>query len=305
MKFVPESVTRKIGGAVLTTKANSPQILFAGGLVGVVGGAVLACRATLKVGEVLDEFKSDIEAVKKIREDGQIGPDDEGKSRPVPEDEANKMMAYVYISGTAKLAKLYAPAVAVGAFGVAALTCSHYTLLSRNASLTAAYATLAEAYDAYRERVKKELGEEKEKDLYLGRTLEKFANEETGKIEEHYVVDPNRMSPYSKWFDEGNPNFQKNAEYNRLFIQGVQNYANNILHARGAIMLNEVYDMLGIERTQAGAVVGWVISNDGDNSVDFGMHEARNSDFLNNREPRILLDFNVDGVVFDKIGERT
>ncbi len=62
--------------------------------------------------------------------------------------------------------------------------------------------------------------------------------------------------------------------------------------------------MLGVERSGAGAVVGWVVSKTGDNFVDFGIFNGDNSEaraFVNGREGSILLDFNVDGVIYDKI----
>jgi hypothetical protein len=64
--------------------------------------------------------------------------------------------------------------------------------------------------------------------------------------------------------------------------------------------------MLGIDRSKAGSVVGWVITKEGtgDNFIDFGVFDGDNPrarDFVNGREGSILLDFNVDGVIYDKI----
>ena len=61
--------------------------------------------------------------------------------------------------------------------------------------------------------------------------------------------------------------------------------------------------MLGIPRSQAGAVVGWVLG-EGDDYIDFGMFDGNNMatrDFVNGYERSILLDFNVDGVIYDLI----
>jgi hypothetical protein len=159
----------------------------------------------------------------------------------------------------------------------------------------AAYALVQQAYDEYRERVREELGEDRELEMYHGPKTDPKNKEllELG--------DPNKRSPYSKIFDEYSNCWEKDPELNRLFVQCQQNYANNLLHARGHVFLNEVYDMLGIERTKAGAVVGWVIGHDGDNFVDFGIYDPDNSKFVNGYERSIVLDFNVDGVIYDKI----
>ena len=70
------------------------------------------------------------------------------------------------------------------------------------------------------------------------------------------------------------------------------------------VLLNEVHDHFGFEHTQPGSVVGWVIGPDGDNYIDFGIFDAYNSSFVNEQERSIILDFNVDGVIYDKIGRK-
>ena len=71
------------------------------------------------------------------------------------------------------------------------------------------------------------------------------------------------------------------------------------------MFLNDVYEMLGIPKTKAGYVVGWIYDKNhpvGDNEVDFGifdMEREKNRDFVNGYERTILLDFNVDGNILD------
>jgi hypothetical protein len=295
LKFVPNSVTRSIASSVLKAKVNSPHIFFVGGVIGIVGGTVLACRATLKVSETLEEFQDDISSVKAL---GESRKNEEGSE--YDDGEYYRDLAYVYVKGTYNVAKLYGPAVVLGAISIAALTGSHVTLARRNTALTAALTTVTKAYDQYRKRVKAELGPEKELDIYHS-VENKVVTLGDGSKEVVKIADPNSWSPYARFFDEASPYWEKNAELNRLFVQCQQNYTNNLLQARGHVFLNEVYDMFGIERSQAGQVVGWVLGEEGDNYVDFGMFDAYNRDFVNGAERSILLDFNVDGVVFHKI----
>lgn len=285
MKLIPQSLTQALGRQTLLLQKNSPKILFVAGIAGVVTSTVLACRATLKLEDVLDEMETDIRGIK-----------EDLKNTAEPMD-YRKDLAYVYARGTGRIIRLYGPSVIVGAASLGALTTSHVTLTRRNAALTAAYTAVAKSYDDYRVRVRKELGDEKELDIY--HATEEYIDPETKKVLK--VSDPNKFSMYARFFDEYNANWQKTAEYNRMFVQCQQNYANDLLRARGHIFLNEVYDMLGIERSQAGSIVGWVISDEGDNYIDFGMYQAQNRDFINSNEPSILLDFNVDGVIWDKI----
>lgn len=276
-----ESLTRAVSRQTLVMKKNSPHLLFAGGVIGVVAGTVLACKATLRSEKMLDEIKTEIDEVK-------------------ASDLEQGDLTYVYGKSAVRIVKAYAPAIAVTGGSLLILTGAHVQLARRNAALTVAYATLHRAYLDYRGRVREAVGPEKELDLYHGVTLEQ-AKDEAGKPAEFKTVDVNNLSPYARFFDEGSPNWNQDSEYNRIFIQCQQNYANNLLIARGHLFLNEVYDMLGINRSSAGQVVGWVINSDGDNYVDFNMFQAHQSGFVNGHEPSILLDFNVDGVVYDKI----
>lgn len=289
--LVPKALTQRFGAQLLKTKASSPKIMFVVGIAGVITGSVMACKATLKLPQTLENFSDEIDEVKSMSKN--IGKKDYTKS------EYNKDLAYVYAKGSLKIAKLYAPSAAITALSIGALTNSHITLVKRNASLTAAYSALQKSYDSYRSRIKEEIGEERERDIYYSAKTEKVTVD--GETKEIKVVDPNQHSPYARFFDEASPNWQKNAELNRLFVQCQQNYANNLLQARGHVFLNEVYDMLGIDRSQAGQVVGWVIGDKGDNFIDFGIFEATNARFVNGWERSILLDFNVDGVIYDKI----
>lgn len=268
-------LTRTVGRSVLKAKQQSPHAFFALGLLGSVTSTVLACRATLKLRETLDTIEADVKATEEMTD---------------PKDKV-----YVYVRAGVQLSKLYAPAVVVGAGSVALLTGSHVQLTRRNTALMAAYATLQKAYEEYRARVMEEFGEDREKHLHLG-------TQAGTKKGETPLVLANGRSPYARFFDEVSREWKKDAELNRMYIECQQNWANQLLRMRGHVFLNEVYDSLDIERTPEGAVVGWIYPSDnGDNYISFGIHEVRNADFLDGTEPRILLDFNVDGVIYNLI----
>ena len=108
------------------------------------------------------------------------------------------------------------------------------------------------------------------------------------------------VSQYARFFDETCPSWSKNSEANLMFLKLQQQFANDMLKARGVLYLNEVYAMLGIPRTKAGQVVGWkydLENPSGDNYVDFGIFDEKNKSFVNGFERSILLDFNVDGII--------
>jgi hypothetical protein len=268
-------------------RKSSPQLLFAGGIIGVVGSTILACRATLKLSETVDEVERQVEEVKILR---------------LEDDNRHQELIRVYASGAGSIIKLYGPSIVIGGLSIAALTGSHVTLTRRNTALMAAYSAISSSFEAYRERVRAQIGVDNERDIY--HAIESYVEVDgtDGKKKELVpVIDPNKMSQYARFFDEASPNWQKHPEYNRVFVQCQQNWLNDLLQARGHVFLNEVYDALGIPHSQAGAVVGWVIGN-GDNFIDFNMFDAYNSRFVNGMERSILLDFNVDGVIWNLLG---
>lgn len=294
MKFIPASVTRKVARALLHTQKHSPTLMFGAGIVGVVATTVLASKATLRIDEILEDTNTKVERMAEVKETNSEYTDKDYLSDRVT----------VYTHSALKLGRLYAPAIIVGTTSIALLTGSHIVLQRRNTGLMVAYAGLEKAYDEYRQRVIKDIGEEQElKYRYPTKSDSNKANK-LG-----VVPDPQAgMSMYAKFFDEFNQNWERNPEYNMLFIRCQQNWANEKLIAQGHLFLNEVYDHLGIERTQAGAIVGWVMGTEGgDCYVDFGLYDDRPSSrsFVNGDSNSILLDFNVDGPIYHLIGRKS
>lgn len=292
---IKNAITSRAGRQLLSVQKKAPTILFVVGVVGVVATAVLAARATLKLDEVLQETEKDLDLAKTL--------DDANYT----EDDRKKDIALIYGKSALKIAGLYAPAVGVGVLSIAALTGSHVILTKRNAAVMAAYAALEKGFKAYRKRVVDEYGEEKDREFRHGWTEREIVEEsETGPVIKTIKSpsNPNEVSIYARFFDKLSPNWEPVAEYNMFFLQAQQTYANNKFHAQGYLFLNDVYEALGLPKSKAGCVVGWILTKDGDNFVDFGIF-TRNSqkirEFVNGEEGSVLLDFNVDGLIWDKI----
>jgi hypothetical protein len=301
MQYVPNAVSRKVARTALHVSKHSPAILFGTGVVGFGATVFLACRATLKVEDVLVDAQKTTQDIK-----GTV------TTATYPKTEQRRDLAYHYVNTTGRLLTLYGPAVAVGTLSVAALTGSHHILTKRNAGLSAAYAALGKGFEEYRKRVVGELGEDKDREFRYGVvTTESIETTTDGKkVKGIRTFDPRTgASIYARVFDQFNPNWQGRPEYNRIFLTGVQNYMNDRLYARGHVFLNEVYDALGMDRSEAGSVVGWYLRKnivEGDNNIDFGMFNRLDQaqiDFINGREGAILLDFNVDGQIYNMLGD--
>lgn len=297
-------------------RKHSPEILVVTGVVGTVASAVLACKATLKVNDIVEDARGNIDKIHTAVEAGHT----EGGVEYNAED-SKKDLSLVYVQTGIKIAKLYAPAVALGGLSIASILASNNILRKRNVAIAAAYATVDSSFKGYRNRVIERFGEEIDRELKYNikakeveeTIVNEKGEEETVKIMKQYV-DPTDVSGYARYFDEytrdeqgnvvKNPYWDKNSEYNLLFLKAQQRYANDLLRSKKRLFLNEVYDMLGLPRTKAGQVVGWVYDPEmngvGDNYVDFGIFASADnySDFVYG-EDGILLDFNVDGNVWD------
>lgn len=286
MKLVPTVVTRAIGRTVLKTKKNAPHIYFAGGIIGVAGSTVLACRATLKLEPALDEIKVDVGSVKSAKSQ-------------MNEQRYNRELAFAYLRGTKSIGVLYGPSLLLGAVSITALTSSHVQLSRRNATLTALYTGAVQAFDEYRARVREAIGEERENDIYLDAV--KKTVDEDGEKKKISTTDK-LPSQFARFFEKGtSANWKNDPEYNRYFLQGQQNYANDRLHAYGHVTLNDIYDWLGFERTSIGQLVGWVIGEGNHGYISFGLDDHLNVRSKDAVGWSCLLDFNVDGIIYDKI----
>ena len=294
------SKTASRGGLLL--KKHSPEILMVTGVVGIVTGTVLACRATLKASDVIDDAKSKLDKINFAKEHVTDGS--------YTEQDYKKDLVITYTQAAVDFVKLYGPAILVSTVSIGCILGSHGIMRKRNLALVAAYKAVEKSFKDYRNRVIEELGEEKDRLFKNGITQSKISvieMDENGKAKKSQKivenVNPDQISQYARFFDESCLQWSKTPEYNLTFLKCQQNYANELLRTRGHVFLNEIYDLIGIQRTQAGAVVGWV-KEIGDGYIDFGIFHGERMevrDFVNGYERSILLDFNVDGVIYDMI----
>lgn len=314
-------LTRSFHGIGFKIKKHSPEILVFAGIAGVVTSTVMACKATTKLSGILEESKGNIDQLHDY-------VDTNGYSEKYSEEDYKKDLALVYFQSGIKVAKLYAPAVGVGVISISAIIMSNRILSKRNVALAAAYATIDKSFKSYRDRVIERFGKRVDYELKNGikakevevEEIDEKGNKVTTKKTE-YVID-SEPSEYARWFAPGNDNWNDDPYYNLLFLKRQQQYANEKLRIKGYLFLNDVYRSLGLPETKAGQVVGWIYDEDRevdgiDGYVDFGIYDVnvngygndnmcdkiseQRIDFVNGLEVPILLDFNVDGNIWDKM----
>lgn len=310
LQKVNTGISKATGKTGLVLKKNSPEILLALGVVTFVGTIVAACRATSKADQIMEHHNDVIESYKDVldmSQNAELKEDEEYTEEDFELDKRNQM-----IKTGVELAKAYAPVIGLGALSLACFLSSRNILNKRYLGAVSAYNAVSEAFNAYRKRVKDEVGEMMDHHYRYGTELKEITTEtedENGKKKKtkEVVSDESTKvrtpSDVAVFFDSTNPNWDRNAMLRLMFLKGQQNILSDLLRVRGHLFLNEVYDALGFPHTQAGAVLGW-IKGMGDDYVDFGLYDPDSEGsrrFINGDCDSVLLDFNHDGVIFDKI----
>lgn len=292
-------------------KRHSPELLLGAGIIGTISSTVLACKATMKINDILQEKNEQMNKINEVYEEYK-----NGSEISYTEKDKDNDTKIVCTQTAVKLIKLYIPSIIVGGLSIGSILTGHKIMKKRNLALAAAYTMVDKGFKQYRKNVVDRYGEDVDKELRLGlkaKEVTKTITDENGKEKEvtetiYEMDDVTKYSPYARFFDESSKYFRKDPiDYNLMFLRQQQNYANDKLRIKGYLFLSDVYEMLGIAVTPVSRLVGWIYDPDkndaGDNYVDFGIYDLtkeENKSFVNGTEHTILLDFNVDGVIQDK-----
>ena len=275
----------------MSAQEHSPEILIAFGILGTVGSAILACKATLKAKEVVEEHKKELEEVHAL------------------EAEPEETVAKVYVRTGVQLVKLDGPSIALGALSIGCIVYSNDIMRKRNAAATAAYMLLDKSFKDYRSRVVDKFGKEVDYKLrhgieeieYKEKVVDENGKEKTQKRMVN-VVKKGSESDYVKFFTKSNPNWSNDPSMNEYFFKIAQANMNDRLIAKGHLTLNEAYEILGFQDTKAGFVVGWRYDTKcptGDNMVELDIKDICLADDNGNFEWGYAIDFNVDGNIYN------
>jgi hypothetical protein len=287
--------------AALVLRKYSPEILLGVGITGGVAATVLACKATLKAQAVTEEFHKDMSIINDAKSIALQSDD----PTVYPEEAETQDKVRAYTKAGVGMAKVYGPAFGVGVAAISCVLASHGIMKRRQVALFAAFAMVQEGFANYRRRVVEDAGTEKD-DQYRYGIAKEPVEEKDGKTVSTEKTDASPSyvtgTDYARNFDESNHNYRPDLEMNVYFIKAVQSYLNDQLRINGHVFLNDAYRQLGFPDSKAGAIVGWVYEahkGDGDNYIDLKLHSHEN---MSGRSiPSILVDFNVDGIIFDMI----
>lgn len=303
---VKKMLTTTYHQTCMKVKKNSPEILLGMGLIGMGGTIFLACKATLSAEEILEDHKERLETIKEAKKIAEENPEDYEYDEIV--EKQDKLI--VYTKTAASFVKLYAPSIALGAFSVACILSSRNILHKRYVGAVSAYNALSGVFEAYRNRVREEQGELMDRHYRYGTEIgtdtvsvvDSDGNKKKEKVNTEKILPKNILSSDSaRMFGPGNPYWDDNRDFDIMLLKGQENYFNDIFHEKGYLFLNEVYEALGFEATQEGCILGWV-KGSGDDYVDIGIRDPQKMKrFRDGLDDELLLDFNHDGIIWDKI----
>lgn len=303
---IMSNVSRTFHKVGFVLKKHSPEILVVAGSVGTVIAGVMACKATTKLEGVLSKSKADVETIHNYVEEN-------GYSEEYTESDSKKDLAIVYAKTGVELIKLYGPSVAVGALSIGAIFTSNNMMRKRNMALAAAYATVDHNFKDYRKRVVDRFGKDLDRELKYNikakeleeTIIDEDGNEQTVTSTVETAEIPNNRDEFTRCFDETCTCWVRDAEDNLVFLNQVQNWANEKLRSKGYLFLNDVYEALGMQISRHGSSTGWVYDKDQPESynvIDFGIYDLYDKEkrlFVNGYEKSIWLNFNVHGNVYD------
>lgn len=314
------TATRMLAKSKFKLKKASPAIMICAAAIGGVAAAVMACKATLKAEKIVEEHNAKVENIHTVKANIDNGTMELKEGETYTDEDVKKDITTTYLHTGIELAKLYAPAVTLGTVSLACMFGSHHIMSKRNASLTAAYIALDKAFTEYKGRVTDRFGDRVQTELernIKAVEIESKQKDENGVeevVKQYKDVAQDANDPYSMLFDESVSSWEKDAMMNASTIKNVEAAANRRLRNNGHLFLNEVIDMLdpygkGSHRSAIGQVAGWIYDpNDTtkQNYVSLGVanyvpgNEQLNN-FIDGAERSVMLHFNCDGPIIDKI----
>lgn len=298
------SITTAFHTGMARISKHAPTILSVTASAGVVATGYLAWQAGTRFEDVEGR---DWERRRECQRNADNIPDED-----VPKYE--RKMRILFILDTARTV---APAVVVGAATITMIYFSNSISKKRLAAVGAAYTALQTAFDGYKKTMVDALGKETVEKIVspklpnVGKSAEEILSSDNksdaANITDAVIASMKELSPYARIISEESSNcWDTSEDYTSENLQAVQLWANRRLERKGHLFLNEVFDQLGLSRTREGAVVGWIKNSEiGDGYVSFGDFDSSiyrvPSDDYSRVDSNFIVDFNVDGMIWDKI----
>lgn len=262
-------LANKAGGWLIK---NGPKIMSVAGGAMAVGGAVMACKATLKVDAVLDAHKEQmarIEAAKAIS--------DENGDNEFTEKDVKKAKFETYVHTGVEIVKLYGPAVCVGMSGVGLMQGAYHVMENRHSTALAALTAMDQAYNElaakYQDAAQIDINdiehqlpvEKKEREIPLSKADEGEIDEPDKLITEDYIpvelFDVLENDPYTIVYDSRNEDWYDGGCFvlNANQLESIFNLfeRDRVGYQRPVVWVNDIRRAFKKEEKSTGWSHGW------------------------------------------------
>ena len=281
------------GGMIRKARDHKSDLMMGIGTAGVISGTAILCKETLKAPDILEEYR-------------------EAKAELEAEEAEKKEIAKLRMKTAGKMVLNFLPGATMEAAGLGSMWGGYSNVKTALIGVGAAYNGLQDFIDHYREGVREKYGEDVDAELAYGVRMEEIVkvNEDGTETTETVRIYPNSRkgmpSIYSRYFAYGEADgAERSLTYNRHFLELQEDAINRSFRAHHKMMLNDVYEMLGIKKSVAGNRVGWVYDRnapEGDNHIDLRIQEVYRERADGDGWERVLMiDPNVDGMVEAKM----
>ena len=313
----------KVGGPrvaklAFAAKKDAPVILLAVGGAMIVGGTVYACVKTVGVDEEVSEHMDTINLNKEAIKDP-------GNKDDIPE--IKSVIREEWVKTGFDLGKCYAiPAIMITG-GLVCVIAARNIEHTRFVMAMASVESITAAFEAYRLRVIEDQGLSADKrymegtydaqvDFYGEQPQDK--RKKPKKETENVIGGKKPGSPYAVIFSpETTDCWSNDRSENKYFLDTTNVYLNQKLNEEGYLFLNEVYKALGMGYEPIGQFAGWLVPTNEEDAMlrDGEVHIIVTEMYLeeeierSRREhtnpcPTLRLDFNVDGIIWDKVQDK-
>lgn len=294
--------------ALIVGKKHAPEICFGLGVAGFVGTIAGTVHATNQTHEILEK-KENLEEVCNECLENKNG----NYTRKIYDEDIKRIRRET----RKRLFKAWWPVGTLGAGSVISFFSGFRILNGRYLGAAAAYKTLEAGYERYRQKVIERFGAEVDQELMdiQASEIQKMLKKE----EEQQKADDEKGKKKKKALEQGNSIvlFDDRSEHWRRYwipdmvldyLSVKENECNDKRKINGIIFENEVRDILGVERTSEGQVLGWK-----DKPVDFGLFNG--SDIAVKRCRNVLsierngdihvpIQLEPEGIMFDRIKKK-
>ena len=293
------------GNGMLLAKKHAPEIMITSGILGFGGAIYETVKATNKTNDILEE---------KERINRLLDLDDHDQKI------ANRNVRFAII-------KAWAPVATLGIASTASILGGYRILNGRYVATAAAYKVLENGFERYRGNVVNRYGKDVDWDLQHDipqETLDKARKEQA---ENREIEADNKRKKlgkkrkktaysdiYNFIFDEYSDRWQRYWTPDQVlhYLKTKEDELNDRLMIKGHVLLNDVYDALGMERTAAGCVVGWLkschervdIQNRNVVQIVSNIPESEIREILSaqrNEDIRVRICPNPDGLIYNLI----